>query len=130
MLLEAENKNPVRVADFSTVERVLRGLKSHGKTSFASLTKDDGSFVQVAGGRVTCILERRAKGSSDIQRAFLFDVKSPFKGTQTLVCGAGHIEHQPDEGLFIDDVIACFRAFFKGWDFPSEIGWRVHVKVT
>lgn len=50
LLLEIEGKKPVQVQDFALVEKTLRSLKSYGPASFAILTKEDGSYVQVAGG--------------------------------------------------------------------------------
>jgi hypothetical protein len=38
--------------------------------------------------------------------------------------GAGQIKHEPEELLFVDDIIACFEAFFVGHDFPQEIYWH------
>jgi len=124
MYLEAENKIKKVLNSFSEVEAILRELRSYGPTSFAILSKPDGSYVQVAGGRVNCLLEFRSLNSNKNMRAYLAQPKSPFTEIQTLICGAGHIQHQPDETLFIDDVIACFAAFFDGRDFPSEVFWR------
>ncbi|MEL6101357.1 MAG: hypothetical protein AAFR71_16380 [Pseudomonadota bacterium] len=124
MILEAEKQEPSNVSDFGRVETTLRKLKSYGPSSFASLTSVDGSYVQVAGGRVTCILEYRATNSNALSRAYLAEKRSPFEGIQTLVCGAGHIKMMPDEILFIDDVIPVFEAFYMGASFPEVVLWR------
>lgn len=124
MLLEVEKKAPSQVKDFEKVEDALRSLKSYGPHSFASLTKQDGSYVQVAGGRVTCVLEMRDRNGSQHWRAHLTESKVPFKGQQTLMFGGGHMTMEPDEVLFIDDVIAVFRAFFESAPLPDEVKWR------
>ena len=61
MLLEVENKPSRNVDDFQVVEKELRTLKSYGPSSFAILTNADGDFIQVAGGRVTCVVELKTR---------------------------------------------------------------------
>lgn len=71
MILEAETKQPKSVKSFGPVAKQLRAMKSYGPVSFASLTADDGSYIQVVGGRVTCLLEVRPSGWSSNRRAYL-----------------------------------------------------------
>ena len=54
MLLEVEKRSPVQAESFAKIEQSLRSLKSYGPESFAILTAQDGSYLQVAGGRITC----------------------------------------------------------------------------
>lgn len=129
MILEAENQEPLKIVSFAKVEQTLRKLKSYGPSSFASLTSLDGSYVQVAGGRVTCILEYKSSNSNSLSRAYLTEKRAPFEGIQTLMCGAGHIKMMPDEILFIDDVIPVFEAFYLGTAFPEVVLWRVTLSV-
>lgn len=124
MLLEVENKKPEQVQDFPKIEEALRGLKSYGPQSYASLTKPDGSYLQVAGGGVTCIVEMRDKPSDRHWRAHLDAAKVPFKEQQTLMFGGGHMAMEPDEILFIEDVVTIFKAFFESKSFPRDIKWR------
>lgn len=124
MLLEVENMKPARVCEFTEVEKALGTLKSYGPHSFASLTAQDGSYVQVAGGRVSCVLEKRTSKTSEHFRAHLEEPKVPFTGSQTLAFGGGQLQMQPDEVLFIDDVIAVFQAFYESGELPSHIKWR------
>lgn len=125
MLLEIEGKKPVQVQDFALVEKTLRSLKSYGPASFAILTKEDGSYVQVAGGRLTCVVERRLPGSAGNERACYHQTRVPFDGRQTLMFGSGRLEVEPDELLFIDDVIALFRAFWDDTPYPETVTWRL-----
>jgi hypothetical protein len=124
MLLEVEKKSPVQVSIFSEVEKTLRKLRSYGPQSYASLTRQDGPYLQVAGGGVTCVLEMRDPQASKHWRAHLGQAKVPFEGEQTLMFGGGNLTIWPDEVLFIDDVVAVFRAFFDGEALPKEIKWR------
>lgn len=124
MLLEVENKTPCSVNDFKIVEKHLKNLKSYGLHSFASLQRADGSYIQVAGGRVTCIVEWRDIRTGQHWRAWLPTPRVAYTGQQTLMFGGGDMTMQPDEILFIDDVIVTFQAFFESCPFPSYIEWR------
>ncbi|ROT97424.1 hypothetical protein EB810_06060 [Altererythrobacter sp. FM1] len=124
MLLEVEKTPPAQVQDFAKIEKSLRALKSYGPQSYASLIRPDGSYIQVAGGRVTCVLEIREMPSGKHWRAYLEEPKVPFKGEQTLLFGGGHMKMEPDEVLFIDDVVTAFRSFFDGVAFPENLRWR------
>ncbi|MFN4168443.1 MAG: hypothetical protein ACK4HD_09065 [Pannonibacter phragmitetus] len=125
LLLEIEGKKPVQVQDFAPVEKALRSLKSYGPASFAILTKANGAYVQVAGGMQTCIAERRLPGSAGNERACYHQTRVPFDGRQTLMFGSGRLEVEPDELLFIDDVIALFRAFWDDTPYPETVTWRL-----
>lgn len=124
LLLEVEGKNPVQVRDFVPVEKALRSLKSYGPASFAILTKEDGSYVQVAGGRLTCVVEQRSAGIGKQMRARYQLSKVPYEGIQTLVFGGGKLEVEPEEILFIEDVVLIFKAFWAGSADPEIIVWR------
>ena len=124
MILEVEKKQPVQVKDFAQVEKALRALKSYGPHSFASLAREDGTYIQVAGGRVTCALELRMQPDNRHFRAYLVESKTRSKSQQTLMFGGGHLQLEYDEILFIDDVVVAFRAFFSSEPFPSEMKWR------
>lgn len=124
MLLEIEKKQPVQVSDFSKVEKALRSLKSYGPQSFASLTKLDGSYMQVAGGRSTCILEMREQPGNKHWRAYLAKPRIAFEGQQTLMFGGGHMTMESDEVLFIDDVVTAFKEFFESELRPGCTNWR------
>ncbi|MGB1214405.1 MAG: hypothetical protein ACPG4X_13670 [Pikeienuella sp.] len=126
MRLEVESLKPKEISDFRLVEKALRSLKSYGPRSFAILTNSNGSFVQVAGGRVTCVLERGVASTGFLERAFLVQPKVSFVGTQLLSCGAGKINVEPEEFLFIDDVVGAFEAFFHGHRFATDLLWRKH----
>lgn len=124
LLLEIEGKKPVQVQDFALVKKALRSLKSYGPASFAILTKEDGSYLQVAGGRLTCVVEQRSAGTGKQMRARYERTKVPYEGSQTLVFGGGKLEAEPEEILFIEDVILIFKAFWEGSAGTAVIAWR------
>ena len=71
MLLEVENNQTKQPGSFDVIEAALRDLKSYGPSSFAILTNSDGDFIQVAGGRVTCVPELKLAIYDAAKRAWL-----------------------------------------------------------
>lgn len=124
MTFEIEKNNPLKIEKFSQIEKKLRSLRSYGPRSFAILSKEDGSYIQVAGGGVTCVLELRDAKKNIQERAYLLQSRVPFSGEQTLVFGGGKITMDPNEILFIGDVIEVFKSFFYNKPFPENIHWK------
>ncbi|MEJ2001640.1 MAG: hypothetical protein P8X51_15830 [Maritimibacter sp.] len=124
MLLEVEGKRPEQVREFAKVEAALRELDAISPHSFASLTRQDGSYVQVAGGKQLCLVEKRDLGENTHWRAYHAEM-SPSSGvSQVLKFGGGQMTMAEDEVFTIDDVISIWRAFFETKPFPAGIMWR------
>lgn len=66
MRLECEGKAPIDDVSSEKVCRAVKALKSFGPSSFASLTDERGDYLQVAGGGVTCMLERYYADSKNV----------------------------------------------------------------
>lgn len=124
MTFEIEKNNPLEIEKFSHIEKKLKYLRSYGPKSFAILSKEDGSYIQVAGGGVTCVVEIRDANKNIQERAYLLQSRVPFSGEQTLVFGGGKIIMEPNEILFIEDVIEVFKSFFYKKPFPKNIYWK------
>ena len=124
MIFEVENKAAVSVANFPVIKKSLASLKSYGRHSFASLTKADGSYVQVAGGGMTCILEKHMPSEGIHCRAYLEKPRPPFEGEVTLFYGGGQIKALADEILPIDIVTHVFYSFFTSIPIPENLYWR------
>jgi len=124
MVLEREgataltNPSPARLAS------ELKKPKSYGKSSFASLTRSDGSYVQVAGGGVGCMLEWRDTSTKTHSRAFVENPTVPFEDGTELTFGGGRVPLRRDEWLSIKLVIEAFTSFLQGSPFPVSIDWR------
>lgn len=58
MILEIENIAEVFPFNDRIVKKNLKQLKSYGPNSYATLTDSEGNYLQVAGGRVTCFVEK------------------------------------------------------------------------
>lgn len=123
MILEVENKKNFINVSFKEIERNLLKLKSYGKNSFAILSDDRGNFIQVAGGGVTCVVERKSFGESTIYRAFLIEPRNKYEGLQEIYFGGGSLKVNPNEILFISDVIDCFKSFYDNISYPKSINW-------
>lgn len=124
MLLEVEGKKPEQIRDFAKVSAVLNELDAAGPHSFASLTRQDGSYVQAAGGRQLCLIERREISDNSHWRAVHIECASPSSGSKTLIFGGGQVKLSAQEIFSIDEVITVWRAFFDSTPLPEEIRWR------
>lgn len=124
MVFERESVKPVNSPTAARLARELKRLKSHGKSSFASLTRDGGSYVQVAGGGVTCMVERRDMETRTQWRAFVRAPTVSFEDGTELVFHGGRIPLRRDEWLNVRTATDIFTAFLEGKPFPANIGWR------
>jgi hypothetical protein len=105
------------------ISRALKSLRSYGKSSYASLTDASGSYVQVAGGGASCMIERYDFGARR-WRAF-HDKPSQVRPDGTiLVFRAGNIPMRSDEWFMADQVVEVFLAFLDSAPFPSFVHWR------
>ncbi len=124
MLLVVEGKRPEQVREFAKVEAALRELDSYGPHSYASLTRQDGSYIQVAGGEQKCLIEKRDIVDNTHWRAHLAKAISPSDVPQVLKFGGGQMTMAAHEIFFIEDVISVWRSFFYTEPFAADIIWR------
>jgi hypothetical protein len=124
MRLEVEGKLPIDEATEGQVRSAVLALRSYGPSSFASLTDDNGSYLQIAGGGVTCMLERRDASAKRHYRAY-HDVDRPIHPDGTLlVFGGGEIPLKADEWFTAPIVSDAFVSFLNGDELPGTIKWR------
>lgn len=124
MKLEIEGKKSIEEAQESQIRRAIKALKSYGPSSYASLTDSSGNYVQVAGGGVSCMVERYEIGNAARFRAF-HDTPSPVRPDGTILSfRAGNIPMRSDEWFMSDQVAEVFISFLKGEPFPSYVHWR------
>ena len=104
-------------------EAEIRHALSLTKSSFASLTADDGSYVQVAGGPGLFALEfHDASGRHFRGRQAQPKVKFP-DGT-TLSFSGGTLTLAQREWFLIDQVTKVLVAFSSGQGAPSFVEWQ------
>jgi hypothetical protein len=68
MRFEVESRPTIEDASEQDVRSAISALRSFGPSSFASLTDENGNYLQVGGGGVTCLLERRGRGRAKLRR--------------------------------------------------------------
>ena len=124
MLLEIENRPAVLEPSSKQMVRLLKGLRSYGPSSFATLSSHEMGFIQVAGGGVGCVLERRLHAKESLERAYLMRPVAVFPDGTRLQCNAGSIEMRSDEWFTIDQVVEVFCAFRAGEPLPAWVFWR------
>jgi len=124
MKLDIEGKPVITAPTPAQIARALKSLRSYGKSSYASLTDGAGNYVQVAGGGVSCMIERFEFGAQQ-WRAF-HNKPSPVRPDGTiLVFRAGNIPMRSDEWFMVDQVVEVFLAFLSETRYPPFVHWRV-----
>lgn len=124
MRLEVENRDALDGASEAAIKIALRSLRSYGSSSYASLTRSDGDYVQVAGGGVSCMIERRDAATGRHFRAHKDRNHPVFADGTILSFGGGEIPLKADEWFNITDVNDVFFAFASGTEFPAFVRWR------
>lgn len=124
MKLEMEGKPAIQEPTESQVRKAISALRSYGSSSYASLTDAHGNYVQVAGGGVTCMLERYDAESRKRFRASHGN-PSPVRPDGTILSfRAGNIPMPSDEWFMSDQVADVFTAFLRSELLPEYIVWR------
>ena len=124
MILHIEKKAPVTAPNEKKVRSSIKLLRSYGPSSFATLVDDDGSYVQVAGGGVTCMLEWRDIQTGKHCRAYHDTPSKVFHDGTLLVFGGGSVPMEADEWFIADKVTEVFLAFLNSMKFPDGVRWR------
>ncbi len=124
MLFQAERKPDVSGPSVARLRSVLRSLRSYGPSSYASLTDDLGNYIQVAGGGVTCMVERYEKEANKRERAYHDKPSSVRPDGTILVCRTGNIPMKSDEWFVADQVVELFITFLNREPYPEYIHWR------
>ena len=124
MKLEVEGKTGVSNATPAQIARAIRSLKSYGRSSYASLTNKSGSYVQVAGGGVSCMVELFDAAVGVRSRAFHDKPGAARPDGTILVFGAGNLPMRSDEWFMANQVVEIFFSFYATAPFPNYVSWR------
>lgn len=122
-LLEVEHCEPRHEPTMEEIKAVVTTLGTSGST-FASLTSPDGDYLQVAGRRPWCVIERRVRNPIEHSRAFQDTPNPKYNDGAKLRTGAGEIEMKHDEWFLLKDAAEIFEAFRMGAELPSQVRWR------
>lgn len=124
MKFDAESNATIVSPKVDQIKKVIKALKSYGPSSYASLTDEHGRYVQVAGGGITCMVERFDPQSGERLRAF-HDKPNPVYPDGTILSfRAGNLSMKSDEWFKSDQVVEIFTAFLNGSEFPADVSWR------
>lgn len=124
MRLEIDRADPERPSR-ANLAKALRALRPGSKTTWLALVDEERGFVQVAGGRITCVLERGEPGGQ-VFRAYSDDPSMIEDHTKNLSVEDGKVPVEPDEWLDLARVELVCAAFLEGKD-PREVpglSWR------
>ena len=124
MLFEVERKAPIKDAKAAHVRALIPKLRSDGPSSWATLTDNQGNYLQVAGGGVTCMLEWRDTANQRHHRAHLGAPSKVFPDGTILSFSGGEVTLRADEWLTATMVEEAFLAFLKGDPMPASLQWR------
>jgi hypothetical protein len=124
MKLEVEGRPVVDNVAPTQVRSTIASLRSYGPSSFASLTDDKGNYLQVAGGGVTCMMERRDAVLARHFRAYQDKRSQVFADGSILAFGGGEIKLSSDEWFTSADVEETFLAFLAKTALPQRVKWR------
>jgi len=124
MRLECEGKQPIENPTAAQIKKTVLALKSYGTSSYASITDRNGSYLQVGGGGVTCLLEFYQAETGKRFRAFGDKKSEVFPDGTLLVFRAGQIPMMSDEWFIADKVVEAFCCFAESKKLPEDIYWR------
>ena len=124
MLFEVEKKAPKQNPTTAQLSTSIMKLRSYGRSFFASLTDEHGNYLQVAGGGITCLLERRTAADAQHFRGYLETPSVVHPDGTILAFNGGQVKLQADEWLSALVVIEAFTSFMQGHAFPQTIQWR------
>lgn len=125
MHLDVEGKHTIQDANDADIARALRALRSFGPHSFTTLSSEGGSYIQVAGGSQTCVIEVRDVSTGKHYRAHQSRPHPVFPDGTKLVFGAGTVVLQGDEWFTAAQATAVLIEFRGGVLLPTSApGWR------
>jgi hypothetical protein len=124
MRLEVEGRPAVDNVTPAQLRATIAALRSYGPSSFASLTDEKGNYLQVAGGGVTCMMERRDVALGRHFRAYQDKRSEVFADGSILAFGGGEIKLASDEWFTSADVQETFLAFLARSALPERVRWR------
>ena len=123
MVLESEGLTPISNPSEDQVRQAVRGL-SRMKPSFVALTDEVGNYVQAAGDRPWCVLERRRVEPFLHERAFQHTPVPKYNDGAKIRTGAGEITLKSDEWFLLKDAAEVFVAFLHREAESPQVQWR------
>ena len=124
MRFEREKAKPIENV---SEKQLLRGLGYMFRLSdsrIAILNAEEGSYVQVGGGCMACVLEWRDASRARHFRASQDPPVVPWPGITELRVSGGFVRLRQEEFFRMPQVQEAFLAFYHRVPFPAYIEWR------
>jgi len=123
MILEGEGRAPIAQPSEAQIRDLVTSLASPGLSS-ASLTDEAGNYLQVAGGRPWCVVEKREVSPLRHWRAHTESGRRPYADGAKIRSKAGEIVLRADEWILLKQATDLFAAFSARKAFPDFVRWR------
>ncbi|HEX8371893.1 MAG TPA: hypothetical protein VF585_03865 [Chthoniobacterales bacterium] len=123
MKFEREKAKPIEPVSEKQLLRGLGFMLRPSDCRIAILTVADGSYIQVGGSGMSCVLERRTAAGSHF-RASQHPPVVPWAGITELRISGGLVRLRQEEFFRMSQVQDAFLAFYRGAPFPTYIQWR------
>jgi hypothetical protein len=123
MKFERQKAKPIEPVSEKQLLRSLGYMLRPSDCRIAILTAADGSYIQVGGSGMSCVLERRAATGLHF-RASQHPPVVPWPGVTELHISGGFVRLRQEEFFRMSQVRDAFLAFFRGEPLPAYIQWR------
>lgn len=124
MRFEREAARPILNPAIGDITKHLRQLRTSGPSTYASVTADTGTYLQVAGSPAGMLLEKHEGVGGKQFRASQLVPVVPFPDGTELAFTGGRIRMLAAEWFTLKQVVEVFGAFLKGDAEPSFVRWR------
>lgn len=124
MRWEVQGRSAIEGPSEEDVRSAIGALRSYGPSSIAILTDENRNYLQVGGGGMTCLLERRDARTGRHFRAYHDQPSRVFPDGTILAFAHNKIPMQADEWFDWRVVADAFAAFLRAEELPPSIQWR------
>jgi hypothetical protein len=124
MRFEVEGKPAIEGPSERKIRSAILALRSYGPSSFANLTDTNGNYLQVGGGNMSCLLERRDARTGRHFRGYHDKPSKVFPDGTILAFARNRIRMAANEWFDSRVVADIFVAFLRGDELPASVKWR------
>lgn len=124
MRFEVQGRPAIDDPSEREIRSAITALRSYGPSSIAILPDANGNYLQVGGGSMSCLLERRDARTGQHFRGFHDKPSKVFPDGTILAFGRNQIRMAADEWFDSRVVADTFVAFLRGNELPASVKWR------
>jgi hypothetical protein len=123
IVFSGESIDDMVAPPFEAIADSLRRISPRGPGVF-SLTRDDGSYVQVAGATFRLTVEYRQERNGSFRHFVLGTEANADRTRKQINSRSGQINLLANEVLTVDDAIVVFRCFYEMGNMPDGYSLR------